>query len=226
MTQQTRPLTRTAGQSAEDIATDAALATAIRSHLAAAALALKKGDDEGALKLLKEATTLKHELWARLEHPVRQAARRYAAFRLRRAGLDADDLVNESLFKFRKVIGRYDPDRGVPVRSWVLFVLGRFFIQLGRKRREQPRDDLVAQALRCSCHPAGALARVEVNDVLSTLLRGDPFREQKIQAFTGYWLERQTHLELAGQFGVSVSSIHRWLRQVRGAFSNAVAPSS
>jgi DNA-directed RNA polymerase specialized sigma24 family protein len=107
----------------------------------------------------------------------------------------------------------------------VLLVLGRFFIQLGRKRREEPREDLVEQAEGRNCD-GGALASVEVNDILGTLLRGDPLRERKVRAFTGYWLERRTQLELAEAFGVSVSTIHRWLGQVREAFSRAVGRAS
>jgi RNA polymerase sigma factor (sigma-70 family) len=202
--------------------TDGALVESIRAGLKEASQALQQGEDERALRWLQQAVEQKRELWQRLRPQVQQLSRRFARYTERKAGLTEDDLQSEAFLKFSRVVCRWDSRRGASFRGWLALVLARYFCDLGRKRcLEQLPDNVEETALDRKPGLAAGTPRTDIEDVVGSLLVGDPRRELKIGVFKRYWFEQWTLAELAEQLTVSVGCIHRWLTEVKEAFADS-----
>lgn len=200
--------------------TNEELAIEIRKELAAATKARERGDDEQAQQHEERALKLKCKLWAQLELQVLRLADRFAKY-VQEAGVDVEDLRGEAYLKFNEVIARYNPKRGAKVWTWLEKVLGNYFIQLGRRQREEPREDigeLVAPGEGEEELFDRELLRARIQEVIDSLLPDDPDRKKKILVFKLYWKEGWTIPELARRFDVAVGTIHNWLKQVEDAF--------
>lgn len=198
---------------------DQEMAESIRLNLESAAGELQAGDHERAVQSLQRAIQLKHQLWERLEPQARMLARRFAPYADRRASLTEGDLVSEAFLKYTRVVSRWDSGRGGSVWAWMKIILVRHFCTLGRRRRrEKPHGNL--DALPCERgvgSSTGRASRHEIEDMVDSLLAGDPQREQKFLAFKCYWFEGHTLMEVAGRVNVSLGVVHKWLTRLNSA---------
>lgn len=196
----------------------------MRARVAEAREALAEADEEKALALLQQALAMKHRLWEDLTPRVRVLARKFAPYTRRKAGLSEDDLAQEAYFKFVKVIRLWDPARGVSVPGWVLFSLGRHFIQLGRAGRLVSTEDI--ERLVPTARRRTMPCRLEFEDLIERLLPNDRRRARKRRLFRRYWFEGWNMSELARQEKVAVSTIHKWLGQTGAAFAELFVASA
>lgn len=200
-------------------ATEEELLLNLRAKLLKGRQALLDDHEEQAVPLLQAALALKEQLWSRLTPKVQMLARRFAPYTQRHAGLNEEDLLQEGYFKFRQVIRLWDASRGINVTGWVLFSLGRHFIQLGRKGKRTWQQDVNLLDHRGRGRVSSLFCRMEIEDVLETLHEQDARRDHKLRSFRRYWFEGWTMMELARQEEVSVSTMHKWLGQTGAAFA-------
>jgi RNA polymerase sigma factor (sigma-70 family) len=170
----------------------------------------------------RSVNELRLALWQQLEPQLRALVRGFVRY-VRGACLDEDDLMQEAYLKFHRVLSRYDPERGVRLRSWLKTVLTHLFIQFGRRRVELARVALENVAVAAASADLGEeLAWVE--RVLATLLPDDPQRVRKLAVFKQHVFEERTFESLARQEHVAISTVYRWVQSIKTRLARLGAP--
>jgi RNA polymerase sigma factor (sigma-70 family) len=188
----------------------------IRLERAVADRAAERGDASRAAAYLRRADELFDAIWPSLRPLAETSAWRFARS-ARRVGLEPADLVQESYVKGRAVIHQFAPELGTSIDPWLRAVLERHFI--GLLRRHKPTAPLPAEDLLPADEDdptADPLwLHAEVQRLLATALADDPDRRKKISAFLLYCGQGWTMMRLARRFRVSVSTVFRWLGEVK-----------
>ena len=77
--------------------------------------------------------------WELLSPRIERLARRFSCW-ARRGGHGKDDLTQSAAVAFPRWVSRYDPSRGISLRSFVSVCCARLFIQLGRVAPVETKD--------------------------------------------------------------------------------------
>jgi RNA polymerase sigma factor (sigma-70 family) len=144
-------------------------------------------------------------------------------FTARQAGLEPEDLAQESYFKCREAITGFDPERGVRLSTWLHCVLTNFFIQVCRKKHLPPLPGgLETQAPDPEPGEDPLWLRAELQRLAGQVLAQDPQGKEKALAFLLYHLHGWKFQRLGKRFGVAVSTVWKWVRQAQHAFASAL----
>jgi RNA polymerase sigma factor (sigma-70 family) len=152
---------------------------------------------------------------------VQRLCRKLAPY-TRPTALDAEDLEQEAYLAVLKAMRSYQPGRGRSVRAFVASVLRNRYVGFGRRRHTEGLSDPDLMVTRRQIEGIQRLElQADVQDVTAGLLAEDPRRELKLRLFGLYHFEGWKLEELAAKFGMSVSTVHKCLSQVREAFGKA-----
>ena len=146
--------------------------------------------------------------WELLSPRIERLARRFNSS-ARRGGHCKDDLTQIAAVAFPRWVSRFDPSRGISLRSFVSVCCARLFIQVGRTAYPETRD-LHELADRAD----GDAFAVDLADELEGIVGDDPRRAQKIRGFLDLYLGKWTLAEIAAREGVSVTTVHAWSAQI------------
>jgi RNA polymerase sigma factor (sigma-70 family) len=192
-------------------------AAAIRLEYDRANRAEARGNAGRAAERRRRAIDLFDAAWLAVMEPTAVAVARRFARLGRRAGLELTDLLQEAYLKSRAAIAHFVPGRGTSFHAWLWTVLGRLFIDMLRMHRPAaplPGDDfLEAPGEDPAEDPQGL--RAQVQRLVARALPDDPRRRHKVIAFLLYYHQDWTMQQLARRLGVSVSTVFRWLGEVR-----------
>lgn len=191
------------------------------SRCLARAKAARAGGEARARGLEARAGALAARLLRRLAVLSDRLCRRFAEY-ARRVGLDADDLRQEAFLAVLRAMPSFSPRRGRSVEAYLHTVLRNHFIGLGRRRTPAVVADVAPGLMAREAEESGRQRlRLEVNDVINSLLPEDPQRAFKIRLFRLYHLESWTFQELADEHEISLASAFKHVAQVRSAFEAA-----
>ena len=112
-----------------------------------------------------------------------------------------------------------------PLASWVRVVATRIAIDLARQRRgDQDGDDLLEQVAAQTVDPERAALKLQhvpdVNAALAAAVRALPERDRELLRL--HFRERQTLEVIAQRFGVTKSTVSRWIDRVGEGLLDAV----
>ncbi len=197
---------------------DENLAAGIRLHRGAAEAARQRGDAGEARRQDEQVDKLKHSLYYRLLPLVHVLGRRFAGL-LRGAGLEPGDLPGELYLRFDQAVARFTPHSGASLRTYFRTVFRNRVIELARRSRLTPHEDidaLLAGRQRQAFERQHRQA--EVRDALSRILPHDPRRRWKVRLFEEYHLDGVNIPALSRRYRVSVSTVFKALVQAAASF--------